>query len=96
MEQVVTLHVFKELVNTSFRALLKVNSATGKTGLSQFETDFYPIFFKRNPAGQRLFEMSEIATQSKAFVRMLYWIVENLENQDLGPVLSQLGKSHAT
>eukprot|EP01127_Copromyxa_protea_P005524 TRINITY_DN15448_c0_g1_i1.p1 TRINITY_DN15448_c0_g1~~TRINITY_DN15448_c0_g1_i1.p1 ORF type:complete len:722 (+),score=192.81 TRINITY_DN15448_c0_g1_i1:32-2197(+) len=83
----------KESVNTSFRALFKVNSS-GRTGLSQFETDFYPVFFKRNPAGTRLFDMSEMATQSKAFVRMLYWIVENMDNQDLGPVLSQLGGRH--
>lgn len=81
-------------MSTSFRSLLKVNSVTGKTGLSQFESDFYPLFFRRNPAGQRLFEMSEIATQSKAFIRMLYWIVENLDNNNLGPVLSQLGGRH--
>jgi hypothetical protein len=29
--------------------------------------------------------------QSKAFVRMLYWIIENMDSKDLSGVIVQLG-----
>lgn len=44
-----------------------------------------------NPAAERLFDVKHLNVQSKAFSRMLIWIIENLDNKNLISVLSQLG-----
>lgn len=79
---------------TSFRSLTKFKNEQGQTGMQLFETKFYGFFFEKNPAAQRLFDSNDIAKQSKAFVRMLYWIVENIDNSNLSEVLAQLGGRH--
>lgn len=59
-----------------------------------FQRRFYIHFFKVNPAAERLFDVKYMNVQSKAFSRMLIWIIENLGNKNLIAVLSQLGGRH--
>jgi hypothetical protein len=35
--------------------------------------------------------VQNLERQSKAFVRMLFWIIENIESNDLSQVIVQLG-----
>jgi len=93
----------QDLVNSTFRALLKpkeITTASGTvkmTGLRQFENDFYPAFFRRSPVSARLFNTEtpeDLEIQSRAFGRMLYWIVENLDSCDLSHTMLQLGGRH--
>jgi hypothetical protein len=58
---------------------------------SSFESEFFPFFFKLHPSGRRLFHEAKMDLQSKAFVRMLYWIIENMDSKDLSGVIVQLG-----
>jgi hypothetical protein len=83
------------LVHHSFKLLLKFQDpVTELSGLKRFEIEFFPIFFAVYPGAQRLFNKRNLELQSKAFVRMLYWIVENIETPDLSSVVVQLGKSN--
>jgi len=84
----------KELVLSSFRNVTRFKNQNGQTGMQIFETRFFPFFFEHNPAAQRLFDVNHLSKQSKAFVRMMYWIVENIDNSNLEKVLSQLGGRH--
>jgi hypothetical protein len=63
-----------------------------QTGLQKFQSEFFPTFFTLCPGAQRLFRAEKMQKQSKAFVQMLYWIVENIDTQNLDTVLAQLGK----
>lgn len=58
---------------------------------ARFESEFFPLFFKLHPSGRRLFHEDKMDLQSKAFVRMLYWIIENMDSKDLSGVIVQLG-----
>lgn len=85
----------KDLIHASFRALIRHKEPdSGVSGIRRFETEFYPHFFAANPAAKRLFDVNELELQSKAFVKMLYWIMENMDNKDLASVLEKLGGRH--
>lgn len=85
---------YKELVHHTFRQLLKFRDVNEVSGLQRFETEFFPLFFKLHPSGRRLFHEAKMDLQSKAFVRMLYWIIENMDSKDLSSVIVQLGGRH--
>lgn len=84
---------FQDLLNSSFVALVKKKDDKNQSGLRRFELEFYPKLFQLSPASKRLFQADHMDIQSKAFVRMLSWIIENLEN-DFTATLSQLGGRH--
>lgn len=85
----------KELIHHSFKMLLKYqDTVTEQSGLRRFEKEFFPNFFVLYPGAQRLFNESNMDFQGKAFVRMLYWIIENMESKDLSNVIIQLGGRH--
>lgn len=85
----------KEHIHHSFKLLLKYHDhVTELSGLRRFEKEFFGNFFKVNPGAARLFNEKNLELQSKAFVKMLYWIVENMETLDLSSVVIQLGGRH--
>lgn len=85
----------RELIHHSFKLLMKFQDAvTEFSGLKRFELEFFPKFFAINPGAQRLFHKKNLEQQSKAFVRMLFWIIENIESNDLSHVIVQLGGRH--
>jgi hypothetical protein len=82
----------REQIHHSFKLLLKYQDAvTEYSGIKRFELEFFPKFFAINPGAQRLFHKKNLEQQSKAFVRMLFWIIENIESRDLSTVIVQLG-----
>jgi hemoglobin-like flavoprotein len=58
--------------------------------------DFYPILFSLNPAISRLFDPTQMETQRYAFIKILRWIVANIENKDLPNTIENLGNTHHT
>eukprot|EP01125_Pyxidicula_operculata_P012619 TRINITY_DN414_c0_g1_i1.p1 TRINITY_DN414_c0_g1~~TRINITY_DN414_c0_g1_i1.p1 ORF type:complete len:607 (-),score=123.11 TRINITY_DN414_c0_g1_i1:242-2062(-) len=86
----------KELIRNSWQALQLVQDFRSETdGLKRFSKVFYPLFFKANPAGQRLFDTVNLENQARSLTNMLTWIVSNLDNlPSLVPVLAQMGGRH--
>eukprot|EP01126_Amoeba_proteus_P041359 TRINITY_DN4445_c0_g1_i32.p1 TRINITY_DN4445_c0_g1~~TRINITY_DN4445_c0_g1_i32.p1 ORF type:complete len:595 (+),score=95.69 TRINITY_DN4445_c0_g1_i32:82-1866(+) len=87
--------IHRELVLKSFNHLVSYKSPEKKSGVQLFEEQFFHFFLTQNPGVQRFFDSTNLSVAGRAFKKMLYWIIENVDNVELSAEVLRVGGQHS-
>eukprot|EP01126_Amoeba_proteus_P060390 TRINITY_DN7988_c0_g2_i1.p1 TRINITY_DN7988_c0_g2~~TRINITY_DN7988_c0_g2_i1.p1 ORF type:complete len:511 (-),score=108.89 TRINITY_DN7988_c0_g2_i1:1572-3104(-) len=85
----------KELVLHSFSCLVQFKSETGVGGQQLFEESFFTYLLGQAISVQRLYGYGNSHVAGRSFWKMLFWVIENIDNLEISEELVRIGGCHS-